>query len=35
MDARDYEFAKLTDSFEHMQEKADDLEAKVELLDTI
>lgn len=30
----DYEFAKMTDSFEHMQKKTDDLEAKVELLDT-
>ena len=34
MDAMDYEFAKMTDSFEHMQKKADVLEAKVELLDT-
>ena len=34
MDAMDYEFSKMTDSFEHMQKKADDLETKVELLDT-
>ena len=34
MDAMDYEFVKMTDSFEHMQKKTDDLEAKVELLDT-
>ena len=34
MDAMDYEFAKMTDSIEHMQKKTDDLEAKVELLDT-
>ena len=31
MDAMDYEFAKMTDSFEHMQKKTDDLETKVEL----
>ena len=29
MDAMDYEFAKMTDSFEHMQKKTDDLEAKL------
>ena len=34
MDAMDYEFAKMTDSFEHMQKKTDDLKTKVELLDT-
>ena len=34
MDTMDYEFAKMTDSFEHMQKKTDDPEAKVELLDT-
>ena len=34
MDAMDYEFAKMTDLFEHMQKKTDDLETKVELLDT-
>ena len=34
MDDMDYEFAKMTDSFEHLQKKTDDLEANVELLDT-
>ena len=34
MDAMDCESAKMTDSFEHMQKKTDNLEAKVELLDT-
>ena len=34
MDAMDYESAKMTDSFEHMQKKMDNLEAKFELMDT-
>ena len=29
VDAMDYEVAKMTDSFEHMRKKTDDLEAKL------
>ena len=32
VDSMDNEFAKMTDSFEHMRKKTDDLEAKLELL---
>ena len=34
MDDMDYDFAKMTDWFEPLQKKTDDLEADVELLDT-